>query len=140
MLLLQFLSLFEKEGIGHLVSGGYALCFNGAVRPTVDIDFLIPLSVKNSESYQLLIEGLSVLGFHQEPKTSTSTKCFFSNKNGESLCLHFDSNFLKYRTKTVRIQSYQFDILHPKDLIEIKSKNPSPQNTQDILALRGLYG
>jgi hypothetical protein len=140
MLLLQFLSLFEKEGIEHLVSGGYALCLNGAVRPTVDIDILIPDQVLNSEKYKSLEWNIINMEFEYSPQKSNSFKKVFMNTNGDTLCLHFDSNFHNYESKTVRIKSHQFDILSPKDLIQIKRKDLTPQNQEDIKALQELYG
>lgn len=140
MLLLQFLSLFEKEGIEHLVSGGYALCLNGAVRPTVDIDILIPIQALNTERYRSLEWNLANMEYEYSPQKSDSSKKIFLNPNGEALCIHVDSNFYKYESKTVRIKSHQFDILSPRDLIQIKSKHLTPQNQEDIKALQELYG
>lgn len=140
MLLLQFLSLFEKEGIEHLVSGGYALCLNGAVRPTVDIDILIPAQSLNTEKYKSLEWSITNMEFEYSPQKSDSSKKIFMNAHGDSLCIHADENFYTYKSKTVRIKSHQFDILSPKDLVLIKSKHPTPQNLEDIKALRELYG
>ncbi len=140
MLLLQLLSLFEKEGIEHLVSGGYALCLSGAVRPTIDIDLLVPTYLLQSEKLRTLEWNLQQLDFDLHIEESHSEKKVYKKNLNEILCLHFDRNFSNYRTKSIRIQSHQIESIHPKDLILLKRKNPSEQNLEDIRALEVLYG
>lgn len=140
MLLLQLLSLFEKEGIEHLVSGGYALCLNGAVRPTVDIDLLVPTPLLQSDKLKSLEWNLKQLDFEFILEDSHSEKKIYRNNLNQTLCIHFDKNFSCYKSKNIRIQSHQIEILHPNDLILLKKKNPTEQNLEDIKALEVLYG
>lgn len=70
------------------------------------------------------------------PENSDSLKKVFIKKPIESIVIHIDTLFHSYRSKTIKAHSHMLEILHPEDLMLIKSQQDTLQNQQDVLALK----
>lgn len=60
MLLYEITDAFEKAKLNYVIVGGYALALHGLVRATVDIDFVLNLTLTDFEKAEKILSSLGL--------------------------------------------------------------------------------
>ena len=142
----------EKYKIPYALVGGYAVALHGAVRGTVDVDFVISWSLKNLQSVEL---SLSEIGLRSRLSTSAEDIFNFRDKYIKEKNL-IDWSFFnpdnpleivdviivydlqKNMIKKISVKDKTMNILAKKYLIEMKKSSGREQDLIDIKALEQL--
>jgi len=149
MFIKQVITAFQKFQVKYAVVGGVAVALHGAIRGTVDIDFVIQLDRSQFEAAEkaLLSIGLQA----RLPVTATDVFDFrdeyIRNKNLVAWSFYHPSNPLEIvdilitqDLKTVKTVDKKVDRMTVKvisilDLIAMKKQAGRPQDIEDIKAL-----
>ena len=152
MFIKQVITAFQKFQVKYAVVGGVAVALHGAIRGTVDIDFVIQLDRSQFEAAEkaLLSIGLQA----RLPVTATDVFDFrdeyIRNKNLVAWSFYHPSNPLEIvdilitqDLKTVKTVDKKVDRMIVKvisilDLIAMKKQAGRPQDIEDIKALEKL--
>jgi len=152
MFIKQVITAFQKFQVKYAVVGGVAVALHGAIRGTVDIDFVIQLDRSQFEAAEraLLSIGLQA----RLPVTATDVFDFrdeyIRNKNLMAWSFYHPSNPLEMvdilitqDLKTVKTVDKKVDRMIVKvvsipDLIAMKKQAGRPQDLEDIKALEKL--
>lgn len=142
----------NKARIRYALVGGYAVALHGAIRGTIDLDFVITL---DEEQYKLVEKALANIDL--TPKLPISAKEVFQfreeyiknrqlvtwsfiNHNNPlevvDIIITHDAN--KMKTKTVKADSMTIQIATIEELIKMKKQSARPQDLEDIKALEKL--
>jgi len=142
----------NKTDINYALVGGYAVALHGAVRGTVDLDFVIAL---DEQQYELLEKALTGIGL--TPRLPVSAKevfqfrdeyinnrnliawSFINNNNPLELIdiiITHDAN--KMKTETLSADGMTINIATIDELIKMKKASGRPQDLEDIRALEKL--
>ena len=145
-------SEFEKAGLNYAIVGGYAVAFHGAVRGTVDIDFVFEW---NKETLKKAEEVLTENGLVSRlPVTATDIFQFreeyvrnrnliaWNFYNPDDLSQQVDiiisySLDPKYATK-MKSGNVAIKVLKKSELIKMKKQSGRDQDLQDIISLERL--
>ncbi len=140
-----FESLLEKlsrSGVEYLVAGGVAVCLNGYVRTTSDLDILVEDSPENLERL------LACLANFGEGHTSELTPADFTPEEGavrieEDFTLDVFTRirghrFIEFATtaRVTEVNSVPVRFLAPNALIELKQDSFRDKDRIDVAALR----
>jgi hypothetical protein len=145
-------SEFEKADLNYAIVGGYAVAFHGAVRGTVDIDFVFQWNQKTLKKAEevLIANGL----VSRLPITATDVFQFrdeyvrnrnliaWNFYNPDDLSQQVDiiisySLDLKYVTE-MKSGEVAIKVLKKSELIKMKKQSGRDQDLQDIISLERL--
>lgn len=149
-LLEKICAAFEKTKIPYAIVGGYAVALHGAVRGTIDIDFITKHTKKN---FVLIEQTLKDLGFKSKLPVSASEVygfkeeyiknrnmiawSFYHQKNqGEIIDIIITHDLKNYKKSKKTINKQIIYVLSIKDLISMKKDANRPQDIEDIKALQ----
>ena len=152
MWLTDLTSALQKAKVRYGLVGGYAVALHGAVRGTLDIDFVLPLE---EQSYVRAEKVLQSLGLKSRiPVTATEVFRFrneyiakrnliawsFSHPNEPRKIVDviITHDLRKMKTERVMVESTPVTIVSIKDLIAMKKASGRTQDLADIAALRRL--
>lgn len=152
MFILKLAKVLEKNQIPYAIVGGYAVALHGAVRGTVDIDFITRWGLKNLEKIEKALEeiGLSprlpitaadLFHFKEEYiKNKNLIAWNFFNKHNptEQVDVIITYGLEGQSLKKLNVQGQVLKILSKKDLIAMKRQSARPQDFADIEALEKL--
>ncbi len=152
MFLLEVVRAFTAAKVPYAVAGGYAVALHGAVRGTVDIDFVISLKPKHLEAVELTLRSLKLVSripvTHQE--ISKFRKEYIENRNlvawgfvdskdpTRLVDILLTDDISMQKTTTKRIQGVDVKILALSSLIKMKKAAGRAQDLEDIKALEKL--
>ena len=152
MFIKTVIDALNKANINYALVGGYAVALHGAVRGTVDLDFVIAL---DEQQYELLEKALTGIGL--TPRLPISAKevfqfreeyinnrnliawSFINNNNPLELIdiiITHDAN--KMKTETLSADGMLINIATINELIKMKKTSGRPQDLEDIRALEKL--
>ena len=152
MFIKTVIDALNKASINYVLVGGYAVALHGAVRGTVDLDFVIAL---DEQQYELLEKALTGIGL--TPRLPISAKevfqfrdeyinnrnliawSFINNNNPLELIdiiITHDAN--KMKTETLSADGMTINIATIDELIKMKKASGRPQDLEDIRALEKL--
>ena len=152
MFIKTVIDALNKTDINYALVGGYAVALHGAVRGTVDLDFVIAL---DEQQYELLEKALTGIGL--TPRLPVSAKevfqfrdeyinnrnliawSFINNNNPLELIdiiITHDAN--KMKTETLSADGMTINIATIDELIKMKKASGRPQDLEDIRALEKL--
>ena len=152
MFIKTVIDALNKADINYALVGGYAVALHGAVRGTVDLDFVIAL---DEQQYELLEKALTGIGL--TPRLPISAKevfqfreeyinnrnliawSFINNNNPLELIdiiITHDAN--KMKTETLSADGMTINIATIDELIKMKKASGRPQDLEDIRALEKL--
>ncbi len=152
MFLLQVIKSLEKHRVSYALVGGYAVALHGAVRGTIDIDFVIKINKKTFKSTEqalldigltprLPVDAENVFNFRVEYiKNKNMIAWSFCNLDNPievvDVIITEDVSQMKIVTKKILGQSVR--IISILDLIAMKKKSNRAQDREDIKALEQL--
>jgi hypothetical protein len=152
MFITRLAQALKDHQVPYAIVGGHAVALHGAVRGTVDIDFVIHWQKKNllhaekalhsiGLESRLPITAEEVFHFRDEyiNKRNLIAWSFYNPKRLDEqvdLLIHFDLG----RKKVIRTRVEKIDLyfLNKKDLIAMKKQSGRPQDLADIKALETL--
>jgi len=152
MFLNTVLKALNKAKIRYMLVGGYAVALHGAVRGTVDLDFVIAL-----EKGQFIAIEKAMLSIGLKPRLPVSAEEMFNfrkeyikNKNLIAWSFINDANPLelvdiiithdadKMKVVVKKIGNTAVNIAAIDELIKMKKLSARPQDLEDIKALEKL--
>ena len=152
MFINKICNAFDNAQIKYALVGGHAVALHGAVRGTVDLDFILKWNKKNLLKVEkVLLE----LGFKSKLPITAEDVFYFkdeyiNNRNliawnfynpsnpVEQIDIIIKYDLAKYRTKTVKTDNGPIKVITIDDLITIKKESGRPQDIEDIKALEQL--
>ena len=142
----------NHAGIQYALVGGYAVALHGAVRGTVDLDFVIALREEQYESVEKTLESIGltarlpvsakeIFQFRDEYINNRNLIAwsFINHANPLELVdiiITHDAQAMK--TKTLSVDGMTIEIATIAELIEMKKLSARPQDIEDIKALEKL--
>lgn len=152
MFLLEVVAALNHERVPYAVAGGYAVALHGAVRGTVDIDFVISLRPKHLAGAELALNSIGLTSripvthseiskFRKEyiQKRSLIAWGFIGqNDRTRMVDLLLTEDVSKHTHVTKQVQGVNVEILSIPSLIKIKKSAGRPQDLEDIKALEKL--
>ena len=152
MFIKTVINALDKAHARYVLVGGYAVALHGAVRGTVDLDFVIALEAEQFAAVEkaLLSIGLSprlpvtaaeVFNFRQEyiERRNLVAWAFHNPDNPLELVdiiITHDANTLKSTTRSVDGTAIRIATID--ELINMKQTSDRPQDREDIKALERL--
>lgn len=152
MFLLDVVSALTKARVPYAVAGGYAVSLHGAVRGTMDIDFVISLKPKHIFAAELALLSLGLTSripvthveisqFRKEyiEKRNLVAWGFVDKKDPTRLVdLILTDDISKFKTQKKEVRGIPVNILSIPSLIKMKKVSHRPQDIEDIKALEKL--
>lgn len=140
---------FRDSGVRYAVVGGYAVALHGAVRGTVDIDFVINWNQKTLARAENALNGIGLVSrlpisaddlfrFRQEymDKRNLIAWNFYNPQDlSEQVDIIITYDLKGIRTKRVETADGPVLILPVRELIEMKRNSGRPQDLEDVKAL-----
>ena len=142
----------QDAGVRYAIVGGYAVALHGAVRGTVDVDFVINWSQQSLARAEGALKGIGLVSrlpitagdlfqFRQEYVDHRNLTAWnFHNPQDLSqqvdIIITFDLKGI--RTKKVQTADGPVTILPVRKLIEMKRESGRPQDLEDVKALEKL--
>ncbi|MGB0452687.1 MAG: hypothetical protein ACPGJV_03160 [Bacteriovoracaceae bacterium] len=152
MLLRKVIQSFKKHKVPYAIVGGHAVALHGAVRGTIDIDFIIKWSLKNLNAFEKALNDIGLqsrlpitaddlFNFKDEYiKNRNLIAWNFTNASDPSeqidLVINFD--LTNASVKKIKIQNETYNVISKKDLIRMKKISARKQDLLDIEALERL--
>ena len=152
MFIKKVIGQLEKYHIPYALVGGYAVALHGAVRGTVDVDFVISWSLKN---LKLVEQSLSEIGL--KSKLPISAEDIFNSRDQyikeknligwnffnpdnplEIVDVIITYDLQENMIQIVDVKDKKINILAKKYLIEMKKSSGREQDVIDIKALEQL--
>lgn len=152
MFLRRVVESLNKHKVRYTLVGGYAVSLHGAVRGTVDIDFVIQLDKKSFVAAEaaLLEVGLKsrlpvvaneVFEYREEyMKNRNLIAWSFVNASNpaEVVDILINEDARKLESVTKNVAGIKINVVSIDDLIAMKKKSARPQDMEDIKALENL--
>jgi len=149
MFLFIVIDSLEKYKVDYAIAGGYAVALHGAVRGTVDIDFVIKLS---KQSFIRTEKALNEIGLYSRLPVSNEEvfnfrEEYIKNRNmiswnfinpdnpAESVDIIITEDLRHMKIKRIKINNKSIKLLSIEDLIKMKEKSERTQDIEDIKAL-----
>jgi hypothetical protein len=143
---------FRRRRVAYALVGGHAVALHGAVRGTVDLDFVLRWSAPNLQQAEralrdcglvsrLPITPAEVFQFRDEyirNRNLVAWNFYNPNSPDEQVDLVINYDLAKRKVKVVRTKEGPIRVLNIDDLIEMKRASGRDQDMQDILALEKL--
>jgi hypothetical protein len=151
MFLLSVVEAFTEAKVKFALCGGQALALHGAVRGTIDIDFVLGLSLKNLEAAErVLVDGLGLVSripvqakdivqFRQEyiEKRNLIAWSFVSpTRPSEIIDIIITEDLSDFSIVYVKAWNKKIPLVSINDLIRMKKISARPQDLADIEALK----
>jgi hypothetical protein len=148
----EICQILNDKKIPYALIGGYAVALHGAIRGTVDIDFITKWNLKNltliEKAFldmglvsQLPINAKDIFNFRDEFINNKNLKAwnFYNPQNPlEQIDLIIIHDLDDYKVKKIKSNSGFINILDIDDLIKMKQKSGRPQDLEDVLMLKNL--
>ena len=152
MLLLRVIHQFNKYKSPYALVGGHAVALQGAVRGTVDVDFITTLSKKNLSliekalfelnlTSRLPITPSDLIEFKDEYiKNKNLIAWNFININNptEQIDIIITTDLKEKKIDKIKIKQMTLNVLSKEDLIKMKKKAGRKQDLADVEALEKL--
>lgn len=152
MFLLRIAKAFKALKVDYAVTGGYAVSLHGAVRSTLDIDIVIPYTLKSYENAESALLSLGLMSripvkaqeifhFRDEYLKNRNLKAWgfvHPDRPSEMVDIVITHDLSALKVISVDIQGLEIPILDKKSLIKMKEEAGRPQDMEDISALKRL--
>ena len=152
MFIKKVVGQLEKYKIPYALVGGYAVALHGAVRGTVDVDFIISWSLKNLKSVELSLGEIGlkarlpigaedIFNFKEnyiKEKNLIAWNFFNPDNPLEVVDVIIVYDLKKNMIKEIDVKGKKMNILAKKYLIEMKKSSGREQDLIDVKALEQL--
>ncbi len=152
MLLHRVVESLNKHKVRYTLVGGYAVSLHGAIRGTVDIDFVIQLDKKSFIAAEAALADIGLkprlpvvanelFEFREEYiKNRNLIAWSFINPTNlaEVVDILINEDVRKLRSVTKEVSGLKIKVISIDDLITMKKKSARPQDLEDVKALEQL--
>ena len=142
----------QDAGVRYAVVGGYAVALHGAVRGTVDVDFVINWSRQSLARAETALKGIGLVSrlpitaddlfqFRREyidQRNLTAWNFYNPQDLSQQADIIITFDLKGIRTKKVQTTDGPVSILPVRELIEMKRESGRPQDLEDVKALEKL--
>lgn len=152
MFILKVSKVLDKYKVPYAIVGGHAVALHGAVRGTIDIDFITKWSLNNLVTIE---KALNEIGLYSRlPITPDDLYNFkdeyIKNKNliawnfinpndpSEQIDVVITFDLKNTSVKRIKVKGQTLNIISKKDLIKMKRQSGRDQDLIDIEALEKL--
>jgi hypothetical protein len=143
---------FESHHVEYAIAGGWAVALHGAVRGTMDVDFVLEISKKNFAAAETALKSIGLLprlplkadelvDFREEyikNKNLTAWSFYNPTRPSEIVDVIVTSDLKEMRVVNKKVGHRSLKVLAIPDLIEMKQKAGRPQDLEDVRALKEL--
>ena len=143
---------FKKNNVPYAIVGGFAVALHGALRGTVDIDFITKISLNN---FLKIEKSMKEIGFESRLPVSAKEvfnfrKEYIENRNLiawsfynplnsiELIDIIITENLTGMKTINKNLKGEIIHVLSIQNLIEMKIRSGRPQDLEDVKALKEL--
>ncbi len=152
MFLTKVITALEQANVRYALVGGYAVALHGAIRGTVDIDFVIALEKSQFTALALAMAGIDmvsrlpvsaedVFNFRQEyiDNRNLIAWAFVNNTNPlELVDIIITHNADTMNTVIKKIDNTKIRVAAIDEIITMKKQSARPQDLEDVKALEHL--
>jgi len=152
MLLIRVVDALESENIKYALVGGHAVALHGAVRGTIDLDFVIQLTksafLKTEKALgeiglksRLPVDAEDVFNFREEyirNKNLIAWSFVNSDKPTEMVDIIITEDESQITTVNKEVMGRKIKVANLPSLIRMKKKSGRPQDIEDVKALERL--
>ncbi len=152
MLLIRVVDALEKEKLKYALVGGHAVALHGAVRGTIDLDFVIQLTksafMKAEKALdeiglksRLPVNAEDVFNFREEyikNKNLIAWSFVNSDKPTEMVDIIITEDANQIATVNKEVMGRKIKVVNLPGLITMKKKSGRPQDIEDVKALERL--
>ncbi len=152
MFIVKVCRVFEKYNIPYAIVGGHAVNLHGAIRGTMDIDFIIKWSIESLSNCEKALNEIGLISrIPVKAKDIYEFKDeFIRNKNmiawnfinpsdpSEQIDIIITTSLNNQKTINKRIKGFDVKVINKKDLIKMKKLSGREQDLVDIDALEKL--
>ena len=152
MLLIRVVDALESENIKYALVGGHAVALHGAVRGTIDLDFVIQLTksafLKTEKALgeiglksRLPVDAEDVFNFREEyirNKNLIAWSFVNSDKPTEMVDIIITEDANQITTVNKEVMGRKIKVANLPSLITMKKKSGRPQDIEDVRALERL--
>lgn len=152
MFIYRLANALENHKIPYAIVGGHAVALHGALRGTIDIDFVIQWKKNNLLQTEkalksiglisrLPIDAEDVFHFREEfiEKRNLIAWSFYNpNQNDEQVDLLINFDLGNKKVLTAELKEAKIHYLNKKDLIAMKKQSGRQQDLADVEALEKL--
>ena len=152
MFLIKLIKKFNQNKIPYALVGGHAVAIHGAVRGTMDVDFVLKwtldtltLTEKTLKNMGLMprlpISATDVFNFKDEyinNRNLIDWNFYNPTRPSEQVDIIITHDLTNLKTIKVRYQDVAINVLSKKDLIKMKKHSGRKQDLLDIDALEKL--
>jgi len=146
-------TVLNNQGINYALVGGHAVALYGAVRGTVDVDFVLDWSLENltkTETSLSQMELVSRLPINAQ-NVFENRDSYISDRNliawnfynpqnlTEQVDIIINYSLEPNSIKNVEVGSTNVPLLDLEELLEMKRRSARAQDLHDIAALEELY-
>lgn len=142
----------EAQGVEYAIVGGYAVALHGAVRSTVDVDFILRWNQENLGKAEKALKTLGLVSLHplnahtvyQQREQLTREKNllawhFYNPANmAEAVDVLINSDLSDFSTVDFMVQNFPIHVVSKAALIAMKRASGRKQDMEDIAALEKL--
>lgn len=150
MFLLRVANSLKKYKIPYAIVGGHAVAFHGAVRGTIDIDFITNWSLKNLRLIEKALAEINLtprlpitpddlFNFKEEyirNKNLVAWNFININDPSEQIDVVITHDLKKESVKKIEVQGETINIISKSGLIKMKTISGRDQDLLDIEALK----
>ena len=152
MFILKVSSILDKHNIPYAIVGGHAVALHGAVRGTIDIDFITKWNLENLISIEKALNEINLSSrLPITPKELFDFKDdYIKNKNliawnftnpddaSQQVDIMTAFDLKNFSVRKVHFKGNKLNIISKKDLIKMKRISGREQDILDIKALEKL--
>lgn len=152
MFIYRVVDAFEDHNVEYAIVGGWAVALHGAVRGTMDIDFVLNISLKNYIAAETALKSIGMeprlplkvddlVNFREEyiaNKNLTAWSFWNPTRPGEIVDVIVTSDLNKMKAVQKKVGQRSLRVLAIPDLIEMKRRSGRAQDLEDIRALEEL--
>jgi hypothetical protein len=148
--ILKVIEKLKKHKVQYALVGGHAVSLHGAVRGTVDLDFIVKWELLNLERCELALQDLGLFSRHpikaidlfqfkdEYIKNKNLIAWNFINPNDptEQVDIVITHDLAKQKIITINVAGKDINLISKADLIKMKLDSGRKQDLLDVEALR----
>jgi len=152
MLLEKLCQALDQEAVPYAIVGGYAVALHGALRGTVDIDFVTEWTLGNLQGVERAMKNLSLVSRlpldanllfqfrdeYREKRNLIAWNFYNPARASDQVDLIVTYDLAKAKVSQFIIHGTLVKVLSKKNLIQMKKESGRAQDIEDIKALEKL--
>lgn len=152
MFLIKITQELNNHNVNYALVGGHAVAIHGAIRGTMDVDFILKWKLSNLKRAEATLQSLDLISrlpvtaedifnFRQEYiKNRNLIAWNFYNpiRPSEQVDIIITHDMAEIKTIKIKYQKSKITVISKKDLIQMKKESGREQDLLDVQALEKL--